>query len=86
MSKVYCKNCKFFKKSLNEFLPDYCNAPELGITKNYIYGDYKTVKYVTEKDYPNKADVGDCTFYKVKSRLWRKLLFISEITARNSAS
>ena len=69
--QVYCKDCKHFKRSHDVYFSDYCQASELGITKNYIYGDYKTTKTVYEKDYPNKINTNGCTFYKEKNRWWK---------------
>lgn len=82
MEKVYCKNCRYFKKTLYDFGYDYCKAPQLGIIKDYIYGDYKNFKTVIDKDYPNK--VGDCPYYKVKGKWWQKLLNISKIIGHNT--
>lgn len=78
--KVYCKNCEHFRIYYGDsgLLTDSCVAPELGITKNYIYGDRKTKKYVGDEDYPNKRDVGECKFYKekVKKVGWLRKLII----------
>lgn len=76
--EVYCKDCRYFRIHTGELasLSDSCEAPEFGMTKDYIYGDYKIQKYVGDDDYPNKRDSSGCEFYKEKVKeisWWKKL-------------
>jgi hypothetical protein len=61
MKKVYCKNCKWFKR--DEWNSDRCKRETGVYLENNITGDYKeiiTIK-VASRNYPNKN--GDCEFY-----------------------
>jgi hypothetical protein len=70
--KVYCKNCKYFKYGNDFYSADYCKSPELGIVKDYIYGDKPKVISIYDKDYPNKT--GDCKFYRPKKRWYEYII------------
>lgn len=72
--KVCCKDCKWFVRgTIDDYLSysDYCKAPELGIIKNYIYGDYNRTIDVGAQSYPNKEDTNGCMFYKPS--LWKRI-------------
>jgi len=76
MSKVYCKDCKWFHNEDSSqfgYAPPHCRAETGKIIVDYVYGDYEEILCVKVDDpkYPNKRKTNGCKFYQPH---WRKRL------------
>ena len=89
MGEVYCKDCEHFNFALTPWYiagdHNYCSAPQLGVIKDYVYGDRKVKIRVDDDRYPNKKDTNGCPYYvayipkpkggSIMLKKWRKKFF-----------
>lgn len=72
MSKVYCKDCRYYFLGSLEFrVPSHCVAPTGKIITDYIRGDYaERINLMPDDDgYPNNRKTNGCKLYR---RSWWK--------------